>query len=53
MATKQEMIDQGCTVYCLICKKCYKELPMEIYEDGHGGRYIPFCRCGSDLFSNL
>ena len=53
MPTRQEMIDDGYTVYCLQCNKCYKTPPNEQYEDGHGGRRLEMCRCGCDLFSQL
>ena len=53
MATKEEMKKEGYTVYCLACHTCYKETPMENYEDGHGDRQIPMCRCGCDLFDKF
>ena len=53
MATREEMIQEGMKYYCINCKKCYIHLPTESYEDGHGGRVLNMCRCGSDLFAKL
>ena len=30
--------------------RVYAETPLVEYEDGHGGRMLERCRCGSDLF---
>ena len=53
MATREEVIEEGYRYYCIACSKVFKELPKEQYEDGHGGRALAMCRCGSDLFANL
>jgi hypothetical protein len=49
----EEFLKQGYRVKCLICGKIYKDTPRKWYEDGHGGRNIEICSCGSDLFINL
>jgi len=51
--TREECIRDGYLFYCLGCATAYKKIPQEWYEDGHGGRYIDMCRCGSDLFANM
>lgn len=53
MMTRQEAIAAGYTVYCIKCNKTYRHTPTKQYEDGHGGRQLPMCRCGCDLFANL
>ena len=53
MATRQEMIDKGLLYFCSGCSTCYKEVPTEDYEDGHGGRLLTTCRCGCDLIVSL
>jgi len=53
MATQDEMLQSGLKYYCMQCKSCFKEIPTEMYEDGHGGRYITMCKCGCDLICNL
>lgn len=35
---------------CMRCDKKYVTKPGYEYEDGHGGRWIEMCSCGSDLF---
>lgn len=35
---------------CLRCGRIYKEPPIVTYADGHGGRLLEMCGCGSDLF---
>ena len=50
---RQEAIDKGYRIYCLGCGTVYKQAPTLEYEDGHGGRMINMCPCGSDLFTNL
>ena len=48
------MIAEGYNYYCINCKKVYKEVPSEIYEDGHGGRFLTMCsRCGCDIICSL
>ncbi|MFH1956668.1 MAG: hypothetical protein ABIJ28_03415 [Patescibacteria group bacterium] len=49
----KEFIKQGYKYKCLGCGMIYKVLPAEPYEDGHGGRELKMCRCGSDLFKKL
>lgn len=51
--TREEAIKNGNTVYCLGCNTVYKRPPLQQYEDGHGGRRMPMCKCGCDLFANL
>ncbi len=46
-------LKQGYRVRCLGCGTVYKNTPEQPYEDGHGGRNIRMCRCGSDLFIDL
>jgi len=53
MATRQEMIDEGLLYFCANCKSCFKKVPVEEYEDGHGGRLLTMCRCGCDLIVSL
>ncbi len=38
---------------CLGCYTAFENKPVQDYEDGHGGREINMCRCGSDLFVEL
>ncbi len=46
--------EKGYNSVCLGCNTVYKEKPTEIYEDGHGGRFLEICcRCGSDLFEGI
>lgn len=51
--TRDKAIKLGYQIYCLGCSAVYKSTPTEQYEDGHGGRQLEMCRCGSDLFANL
>jgi len=44
---------EGYMHVCLGCHTVYKEKRQELYEDGHGGRYIDMCRCGCDLFDTI
>jgi hypothetical protein len=53
LGTREKMIAEGCKYYCLNCHICYVHIPVEIYEDGHGGRLLNMCKCGSDLFAHL
>ncbi len=54
MASREEMLKQGYTCYCIACSTAYKQLPKEEQEDGHGGREIPMCSsCGCDLIADL
>ena len=50
---RKEAIAEGYKYYCLNCKRAFKEKPTQPYEDGHGGRMIEMCRCGSDLFGSF
>jgi len=45
--------EKGYKWVCLGCNTIYKGKPEELLEDGHGGRYIKMCRCGSDLFDTI
>ncbi len=47
------LIEEGYRWKCLGCGGVYKDRPEQMYEDGHGGRYIDMCQCGSDLFIEL
>ncbi|MBD3282104.1 MAG: hypothetical protein GF387_00640 [Candidatus Portnoybacteria bacterium] len=49
----RELIEEGYKYVCLHCKTAYKSKRREPYEDGHGGRHIEMCKCGSDLFEEL
>jgi len=49
----KEMKKQGAKYACLNCKKLYEQKRTEPYEDGHGGRMLEMCPCGSDLFSTI
>ncbi|HCR41769.1 TPA: hypothetical protein DIV45_00105 [Patescibacteria group bacterium] len=51
--TREEALAKDYLYYCLNCNKVYKELPVENYEDGHGGRNLQMCKCGCDLFADL
>lgn len=53
MPTREKMIAEGLLYFCADCRKCYKEVPTEDYEDGHGGRLLTMCRCGCDLIVSL
>lgn len=44
---------EGANYICLGCRRVYVEKPLEWYEDGHGGRNIKMCSCGSDLFETI
>ena len=48
-----ELERQGTRFVCLNCYRAYEKKPEEIYEDGHGGRYLEMCPCGSDLFESI
>jgi len=51
--TREEAITEGYKWYCLKCNTVFKDKPTQNYEDGHGGRLLEMCRCGSDLFDKL
>ena len=51
--TREESIKEGNRFYCANCKVTYKEVPTEVYEDGHGGRLLTMCRCGCDIICSL
>ena len=54
MSTREGVIKEGYKYYCVGCKAVYKEIPRQIYEDGHGGRYIVMCKnCEDTLICNL
>lgn len=38
---------------CLGCHKIYEKIREERYEDGHNGRMLQICTCGSDLFEKI
>jgi len=44
---------EGYQWVCFGCNTVYKQKPQELYENGHGGRFIDMCRCGSDLFGEI
>lgn len=48
-----ELKQKGARFICMGCYKPYENKPEELYEDGHGGRYLEMCRCGSDLFASI
>ena len=45
--------EQGAKYVCLGCNKPYETKRTEPYEDGHGGRMLEMCVCGSDLFEEI
>ncbi len=45
--------EKGYHEVCLGCNTVYKKKPKQDYEDGHGGRCLEMCRCGSDLFEDI
>lgn len=49
----ESWLKEGYRARCVCCGRVYKNTPQKWYEDGHGGRYIVMCRCGSDLFKDL
>jgi hypothetical protein len=52
--TRDEMLKEGYTCYCIQCHAAYKTQPTVQYEDGHGGRRLGECgRCGCDLFASM
>jgi hypothetical protein len=44
---------EGYTEVCIACRIVYKQVPTQHYEDGHGGRDLEMCSCGSDLFNSI
>ncbi len=42
---------RGYDFVCSDCYLAYKEKPTKTYEDGHGGRLLEICGCGSDIFT--
>jgi len=44
---------RGAEYVCMGCKRVYSDIPSRFYEDGHGGRDIDMCTCGSDLFDSI
>ncbi len=44
---------QGGRYICLGCNDVCQKKRQEIYEDGHGGRMLDMCNCGSDLFIGI
>ncbi len=49
----KKLIKEGYRWKCMDCGTIYKDKPEQPYEDGHSGRSIEMCRCGSDLFVSL
>lgn len=49
----KKFLKDGYRWRCLGCGLVSKDKRQEFYEDGHGGRFIDMCRCGSDLFIKL
>lgn len=49
----KKQADDSMNYQCLGCGRYYNIPPKVMYEDGHKGRMIEMCQCGSDLFSNL
>ncbi len=49
----KELKEEGYNEVCLSCHTVYKEKPIQNYEDGHGGRELNMCKCGSDLFEGI
>ena len=44
---------EGYNHVCVNCRIVYQEKPTQEYADGHGGRLLNMCRCGSDLFITI
>lgn len=53
MSSREELLCEGYTCCCIDCRTAYKKLPTVNYDDGHGGRQLPMCGCGCDLFADL
>jgi hypothetical protein len=51
--TREEAIKNGAKYYCVNCKTTFREVPTEVYEDGHGGRLLTMCRCGCDIICSI
>jgi len=53
--TLREAFDQGYRRVCIGCNTVFKpgEVRKEFCDDGHGGRDIEMCKCGSDLIGNI
>lgn len=58
--TRQQQLDSlvkfkkaGKKWVCMGCHGVSVKKRGEWYEDGHNGRYIDMCRCGSDLFEAI
>lgn len=49
----EKLKEKGAKYVCLNCTKVYQKIREELYEDGHGGRMIQMCTCGSDLFEDI
>jgi hypothetical protein len=49
----QALVEAGAKYICLGCHKVYQRKPEQEYEDGHGGRDLEMCGCGSDLFEDI
>lgn len=50
---RREALGEGYRYYCFRCRRIYKELPKQSYEDGLKGRQITVCGCGCDIFTNI
>lgn len=49
----KDLLAQGFVSRCMGCGQFFKKVRREFYEDGHSGRFINMCSCGSDLFQKL
>ena len=49
----EKLKDKGAKYICIGCHKTYETKRTELYEDGHGGRMLEMCTCGSDLFEDI
>jgi hypothetical protein len=49
----EDLKKKGGEHVCLKCNSVYAEKPIWHYEDGHGGRDLEMCPCGSDLFETI
>jgi hypothetical protein len=43
----------GAKYVCLQCKTPYQNKPKQPYKNGHGGRMLEMCGCGSGLFDDI
>lgn len=49
----KKLREKGAKHVCLNCTKVYQKKREEVYENGHGGRLLEMCTCGSHLFQDI